>query len=57
MPSGFVRRFVAWILETVVGDEHFASTLRSVRPKPVHEYHALVAQRDAFTRDFYEAVR
>ncbi|KXN86624.1 Fatty acid amide hydrolase 1 [Leucoagaricus sp. SymC.cos] len=52
----FVRSFLAWIVENVVGDSLFANVMRLVRPKPVHQYHALVAQRDAFTRNFYQQV-
>lgn len=28
-----------------------------VRPKPMHEYNQIVAQRDEFTRNFYKEVR
>ena len=50
---GFIRSLMAWIIDTVIGDELFA---RIMRPKPMHEYHTLVAQRDAFTQDFYKKV-
>jgi len=51
-----IRRFLAWIVEHTFGDKLFANSMRMVRPKPVQEYTQLVAERDEFTRNFYEEV-
>ncbi|KAJ3572368.1 hypothetical protein NP233_g3128 [Leucocoprinus birnbaumii] len=53
---GFIRGFLAWIIENVVGDSYFAVSLRNARPKPVHEYHSFIARRNAFTADIYKKV-
>lgn len=52
----FVRSFMAWLVEFALGDKFFADGMRSTRPKPMHEYTSLVAQREEFTRNFYKEV-
>jgi len=55
IPS-FLRKFAAWIIETILCDKLFAGTLRVSKSKPVHDYWKLIAEKKAYTERFYETV-
>ncbi|KAG5647829.1 hypothetical protein DXG03_007753 [Asterophora parasitica] len=52
----FIRNFAAWVLETVLGDSIFATSVRAAKVSTVREYTELVAQREDFIKFFRKEV-
>jgi hypothetical protein len=57
MDTAILRAFVAWIAETFWNDKLFAGTLRVAKSKSLTEYWKLIAEKNAYTEQFYETVR
>ncbi|KIY44165.1 amidase [Fistulina hepatica ATCC 64428] len=55
LPS-LIRRGLAWLVETVLGDEIMARVVRASGLKPVRQIYEWTAERDDYERLFYEEV-
>jgi hypothetical protein len=51
-----VRWFAVWVLKNVIGDDLMARLIASSRYKDVYEFKQWEANKDDYTREFYEKV-
>lgn len=56
MSTGFVRSIASWIVDTTVGDNIFATLLRTSKYSSVRDFNEYAAQKKAYDKLFYEEV-